>query len=175
MHAAQLGYLPRFFTKENDRGVASRILIAQAILVSFVCLAFLLMPSVNGSYWLLTALSTQLYVLMYVLMFLAAICLKYKVTKQSQGFIIPGGKTGMWLACLLGMGGCGITLFVGFIPPAGIDVGGIMHYEIVFSSALIAMVAPIGLFYLYRAKFSLPRVMHSPLAVVPDPSPISLS
>jgi len=168
LHAAQLGYLPRFFTKENERGVASRILIAQAVLVSFVCLAFLLMPSVNGSYWLLTALSTQLYVLMYVLMFFAAICLKYKLAKQAQVFTIPGGKAGMWLACLLGLGGCGITLFVGFIPPSGIDVGGIMHYEIVFSSALVAMVAPVGLFYLYRAKFSLSRALHLPLEPAPD-------
>lgn len=152
LHAAQLGYLPSFFAKENAQGVASRLLITQAVLVSFVCLAFLLMPSVNGSYWLLTALSTQLYVLMYVLMFLAAICLKYKFAKQPQAFTIPGGKAGMWFTCLLGLTGCGITLLVGFIPPAGVDVGGILHYEIVFSSALIAMIIPVGLFYLYRMK-----------------------
>lgn len=152
LHAAQLGFLPSFFIKENKHGVASRILISQAILVSFICLAFLLMPSVNGSYWLLTALSTELYVLMYVLMFIAAICLKYKMTKRPHAFAIAGGKAGMWFACLLGLVGCGITLFVGFIPPAGIDVGGIMHYEIVFASALIAMVLPVIVFYLYRAK-----------------------
>jgi amino acid transporter len=152
LHAAQLGYLPMFFTKENKHGVASRLLIAQAIVVSVICLAFLLMPSVNGSYWLLTALSTQLYVLMYVLMFLAAICLKYKFTQQPQAFTIPGGKLGMWLASIFGLIGCGITLCVGFIPPAGIDVGGILHYEIVFSCALIVMITPVWLFYLYRAK-----------------------
>ncbi|MCD6039378.1 MAG: gadC [Gammaproteobacteria bacterium] len=152
LHAAQIGYLPRFLTKENKQGVASYLLIVQAVLVSFVCLAFLLMPSVNGCYWLLTALSTQLYVLMYVLMFLAAICLKYKMINKLQAFTIPGGKTGMWLACLLGLVGCSITLFVGFIPPVGIDVGGIWHYEVVFASALIAMIVPVGLFYLYRAK-----------------------
>ncbi len=176
-HAAQLGYLPRFFTKENERGVASRILIAQAILVSFVCLAFLFMPSVNGSYWLLTALSTQLYVLMYVLMFLAAICIKYKFAKESQAFIIFGGKAGTWVACLLGLIGCGITLFVGFIPPAGIDVGGIMHYEAVFTSALVIMVSPVVLFYLYRAKFSLSRAWHLPLEAASglDNSTVNLS
>jgi len=152
LHAAQLGYLPPFFAKENEQGVASRLLITQAILVSFVCLAFLLMPSVNGSYWLLTALSTQLYVLMYVLMFLAAICLKYKFAKQPQAFTIPGGKIGMWFTCLLGLIGCSITLLVGFIPPAGIDVGGILHYEIVFTSALVAMIVPVGLFYMYRMR-----------------------
>lgn len=178
LHAAQLGYLPQFFTKENKHGVASRILIAQAVLVSFVCLAFLLMPSVNGSYWLLTALSTQLYVLMYVFMFVAALCLKYKGgSTSSQAFTIPGGKVGMWLACLLGMGGCGMTLVVGFIPPSGIDVGGFMHYEIVFASALALMIAPVLLFYLYKAKSTLPHRGLLPLEAAPDldPSPANFS
>lgn len=168
LHAAQLGYLPTYFTKENKHGVASRILVAQAVLVSFVCLAFLLMPSVNGSYWLLTALSTQLYVFMYVLMFIAALCLKYKLAKQSQVFSIPGGKAGMWIACLLGLVGCGITLFVGFIPPSGIDVGGFIHYEIVFISALIAMISPVALFYGYHAKIRLPSHGLLPLEAAPD-------
>lgn len=178
LHAAQLGYMPRFFTKENKHGVASRILVTQAILVSFVCLAFLLMPSVNGSYWLLTALSTQLYVLMYVFMFAAAICLKYKLSTRSQAFAIPGGKIGMWLTCLLGLIGCGITLFVGFTPPAGIDVGGVMHYEIVFTSALVAMISPVVLFYLYRSsKFSQARTVYLPLETARDLEafPVNLS
>jgi amino acid transporter len=152
LHAAQLGYLPRFFSKENQHGVASRILLAQAIVVSFICLAFLLMPSVNGSYWLLTDLSTQLYVIMYVCMFLAAIRLKYKLAERPQTFTIPGGRKGMWFTCLFGLVGCGITLCVGFIPPAGINVGGIWHYETVFVTALLLMIAPTALFYLYRAK-----------------------
>ena len=66
----------------NQHNVPSRILITQAILVSAVCLAFLLMPSVNGSYWLLTDLSTQLYILMYLLMFIAldnCLDLKFKI------------------------------------------------------------------------------------------------
>jgi amino acid transporter len=150
LHAAQSGYLPAFFRKENRHGVASRVLIAQAVVVSLVCLAYLLMPSVNGSYWLLTALSTQLYVLMYVLMFCAALVLKYKFIPEPGTFVIPGGKTGMWLACLSGLTGCVMTLCVGFIPPAGIDVGGVWHYEIVFCSILTAMITPVLLFYGYR-------------------------
>jgi glutamate:GABA antiporter len=152
LHAAQSGFLPHYFTKENKHGVASHLLIAQAVLVSIMCIAFLLMPSVNGSYWLLTALSTQLYMLMYVVMFLAAICLKYKLVKQPNAFSIPGGKLGMWLVSGLGLIGCAVTLFVGFIPPDGINVGGTLHYEIVFSSGLIGMIIPAVFFYLYQSK-----------------------
>ncbi len=152
LHAAQLGYLPRFFTQENRHGVASRILIAQAVIVSVMCLAFVLMPSVNGSYWLLTALSTQLYIVMYVLMFIAAIRLKYKTVALPNAFAIPGGKWGLWLVCLLGLAGCVMTLIVGFVPPPGMDVGGFSHYEMIFAGALAVMLVPVLFFWWYRAR-----------------------
>ena len=53
-----------------EHGVAANLLITQAVIVSFICLAFLLMPSISGSYWLLTALNIQLYMIMYVMMFI---------------------------------------------------------------------------------------------------------
>lgn len=167
LHAAELGFLPALFTHKNKQGMPSHLLILQGVLVSLICLAFLLMPSVNGSYWLLTALSTQLYMCMYVIMFLAAICLKYKFAKNPEAFTIPGGKLGMWITCLLGLFGTAITLFVGFIPPSGIDVGGFMHYEIVFTSGMIGMILPVVFFYLYQAKklkVSFPKILEEPLS-----------
>lgn len=143
LQAAEDGFLPKFFSKENQQGVASNLLITQAVIVSIVCLAFLLMPSVNGSYWLLTDLSTQLYMLMYVLMFAAAIALKHKFAHQPRPFTIPGGKVGMWIVGLLGLTGTLITLVVGFFPPDGIDVGGILHYELMFTGGIFAMLLPV--------------------------------
>lgn len=142
LQAARDGYLPTFFTKENKHGVASRVLLMQAILVSLVCLAFLLMPSVNASYWLLTDLSTQLYVLMYVFMFAAALYLRYKFPGKKRPFAIPGGKVGIWVLCVLGIIGCGITLTVGFIPPAGIVTGSTLHYVSVFGGGMLLMIIP---------------------------------
>lgn len=150
LQAGQTGYLPKFFLKENQHGVASNLLLTQAVLVSVVCLVFLLMPSVNGSYWLLTDLSTQLYLVMYVLMFLAAIGLKLKNPFAKAGFLIPGGRVGMTLVCLLGIVGCGITIVVGFFPPAGINVGGFAHYERLFVTGMVLMCAPALLFYGYK-------------------------
>ena len=154
LQAAELGYLPRFFRKVNAHGVASNLLITQAVLVSLICLVFLLIPSVNGSYWLLTALSTQLYMLMYVLMFFAAIYLRYKYSDTPRAFQVPGGKFGMWSVCILGVIGCLITLVVGFFPPAEISVGGFAHYELVFCSGIVVMILPIIGFYFYKAKFA---------------------
>src|SRR3990167_2467625 len=71
--AAQHGFLPAFFRRQNKHRVPKNLLIIKAILVSIVCTAFLFVPNINTSYWLLMALATQLYMLMYVLMFLAAL------------------------------------------------------------------------------------------------------
>lgn len=143
LQAAEDGFLPAFFSKENKHGVASKLLILQAIVVTLVCLAFLLMPSVNGSYWLLTDLSTQMYMLMYVLMFASAICLKYKFAHQPRPFAVPGGKIGMWIVGLLGLTGTIMTLVVGFFPPDGINVGGALHYELVFTCGIVALLLPV--------------------------------
>jgi amino acid transporter len=152
LQAAQMGFLPPILQKENKHGVAANLLILQAILVSIICLVFLLMPSIGGSYWLLTALNIQLYMIMYVMMFIAALYLRYKYANQVRPFAIPGGKIGIWITCLLGLMGCAITLIVGFFPPAGIDVGSIFRYEATFIGGIFATVLPTLLFYYYKYK-----------------------
>src|SRR5437762_2771386 len=125
----------------------------QAILVTFICLIFLFMPSVNGSYWLLSALSTQLYVLMYVLMLTAAMRLEKKIPRNTANlFTLPGGARGTFITCALGLCGCLITLIVGFIPPAGINVGGTLHYEQIFCMGITVMIVPVVLFFVFRHR-----------------------
>jgi glutamate:GABA antiporter len=149
--AAHHGFFPSWLYKLNKHGVASRILIIQALLVTFLCSGFLLLPSINAFYWLFTALSTELYILMYVLMFIAAIHLKSKFAHIPRPFAIPGGRVGYYATCLLGLMGCAITLFVGFFPPAeSLDVGGAHRFRIIFSCGIGLMVLPAYLLYLRK-------------------------
>jgi len=152
LQAAQHDYLPAFLKKENKHGVASHLLITQAVLVSLFCLAFLLMPSVNGSYWLLTALSTQMYIWMYIMMFIIGLVMRSKHPNLKRSFQIPGGKKGLWMVCLLGLFGCGITEVVGFIPPDGINVGSVFHYEMIFIAGMAVMILPVLACYAYKNK-----------------------
>jgi len=154
--AAKNGFMPKFFEKENRHGMPQNLLITQAILVSIVCLAFLLMPSINGSYWLLSALSTQLYVLMYVIMFICALRLRNHFHHDKQGFTIPGDKFGLYVVCLLGLIGCAMALIVGFIPPSNINVGSKLHYEMIFIGGMLAMILPAFIFFWYQKKTMLP-------------------
>ena len=140
--AAQDGNLPTFFQRENAAGAPTVLLIGQAILVTILSTLFLFMPSVNGSYWLLTALAAQLYMLMYLMMFLAAIKLRLKAPNQPRPFRIPGGLPGMLFVSGLGLLGVITTLVVSFMPPDGIDVGGIARYEATLIIGLITMSLP---------------------------------
>ena len=150
--AAKNGYMPSVLTYRNRHGVASNLLILQALLVTLLCSAFLLIPSVNGIYWLLTALSTQLYMLMYVLMFIAAIKIKRTHPQLAKSAIIPGGKIGYHGICFLGLLGCVVTLAVGFIPPEMLNIGSVLRYEIIFCLGFIGLLIPSLFFYFYKSR-----------------------
>lgn len=140
--AAKDGNLPEFFQRENKNDAPVVLLIGQAILVTLLSTLFLFMPSVNGSYWLLTALAAQLYMLMYLLMFLAAIMLRIKAPHQARPFRVPGGMPGLLFVAGLGLVGVLTTLGVSFMPPDGIEVGSIMRYETTLVIGLIVMTIP---------------------------------
>ncbi|GJM07019.1 MAG: transporter [marine bacterium B5-7] len=139
--AAKDGYLPRICQRENRHRAPAFLLITQAVLVSGLATAFIFMPSVNGSYWLLTALASQLYMIMYVMMFIAGVVLR-KSTRDPKAYRIPGGRWGIWLMAFLGTVAAVTTFIVGFIPPMGVDVGGQAHYEILLSFGLAIMLLP---------------------------------
>jgi len=156
--AAQDGNLPKNLQRENRHGAPLTILIYQAIIVSLLSLVFLLMPSVNGSYWLLTALASQLYMIMYILMFATAIYLRYKLPDHERPFRVPGGKIGIWLVCGVGIIAAMVTITVGFFPPQGIDVGGMLHYEFLLILGLVLMCAPPFITYRFRREHWIGRI-----------------
>lgn len=138
LQAAEYGFLPSFFAHKNAQQVPTRLLFTQALLVSLFCLAFILMPSINAFYWFLTALSTELYMLMYVLIFLAA--LKLRRSSAPNVYSIPKGTR--HLVCGLGLFGCALTILVGFFPPPDINVGSSLRYVLAIAFGNILLLAP---------------------------------
>lgn len=140
--AAEEGNLPELFQRTNKNGAPVVMLITQALIVTILSALFLFMPSVNGSYWLLTALAAQLYMLMYFIMFLAAIKLRFSEPEHHRAFKIPGGILGMLFVAGVGIVGVLVTLGVSFMPPQDINVGSITRYELTLVLGLILMCAP---------------------------------
>ncbi len=150
LHAAESGFLSPFFAKTNRAGVAYRILIGQAILVTLFSLLFLLVPSVNAFYWFLTALSTELYMIMYILMFCAALRLHHRATERVPSFKIPGKGVGIWTTSLLGFFGCTLTILITFLPPTNIDIGSPLRYLLLISVGNLVTLFPLLFFYRYE-------------------------
>jgi amino acid transporter len=144
-------YLPQSLTRLNSKQVASRLLMIQGILVSLLALAFILMPSINGAYWFLTTLSTQLYLFMYLLLFIAAIVgtchKKVRINK-----VIPGQSCGIFTVCSLGIIGCLVAIGIGFVPPSEIAIGNPHSYALTFFGGLFGLTLPTVLLYLYKYR-----------------------
>lgn len=155
LSAGKENFLPAFLCHLNKRGIASRLLILQAVLVTCLCSGFLLLPSINAIYWLFTDLSTELYMVMYVLMFCAAWKLKSKFPHLKRPFAIPGGKIGYYFVCILGLAGSLLTLVVGFIPPEQtMNIGEAGHFRTLFSLGIALMIMPVFIIFLWKKKHS---------------------
>jgi putative glutamate/gamma-aminobutyrate antiporter len=115
--AAEDGALPPWLCQTNRHGVPSRILGLQGVVVSLICLAFTLQPTVASAYFMISVLTIQMYLLMYMMLFVAAVSLRSSHPSRPRPFRVPGGTVGLWLASLLGMTGAVVALTVGFAPP----------------------------------------------------------
>lgn len=127
--AAKEGDLPHFLEKVNKNNMPAPLLLLQAGIVTAVAFVFLFMPTVSSSFWLLLVITSQFYLLMYILMFLAAIKLRHSQPGVFRSYRVPGGKIGLWIVCSIGILSCSSAFLIGFIPPGQFDVGGLLFYE----------------------------------------------
>ena len=126
--AARSGDLPPYFRAVNKQGMPTRLLIVQAIFVSLLSMIFVFMPTVSSAFWILSAITAQLYLVMYILLFAAAIKLRHKKPKVERPYKIPGGKAGVWIISGIGIFSSLFALLIGFFPPAQIETGNIVFY-----------------------------------------------
>jgi len=137
------GDLPPELHYVNKRHVPVAILVAQGVMGSLFALVFLFVPSINTSYWMLSALTTQILVLMYILVFAAALRLRITEPDTPRPYRIPGGKVGIWIVAGMGLAGSLFALVIGFIPPSGLDHWPTPIYiAAMFAAILICSVPP---------------------------------
>ena len=117
------GYLPPFYQKMNKNGMATNILLLQGVIVTLLAIMFVVLPSVQAAYQILTQLTVTLYLIMYMLMFAAAIVLRYSQPNTPRPYKVPFGRAGMWIFGGVGLVGSVIAFVLSFVPPAQITVG----------------------------------------------------
>jgi amino acid transporter len=140
--AERTGDLPPELHYVNKRHVPVALLVAQGVLGTMFALLFLFAPGINTSYWMLTALTTQILVLMYIMIFASAIKLRYTQPDTPRAYKIPGGNWGIWIVGGIGILGSLFSLILGFIPPTGVKHWPTPIYVAAMFVAIIVCSAP---------------------------------
>jgi len=140
--ASSEGSIPPILQRLNKHHVPIPILLLQGIIFTLLCSVFLLMPTVNSTYWLLSALTAQLALIVYIGFFAAAVKLRSKTSPEPRAFQIPGGIWGIRLLAGVGILTCLTGIAIGFIPPADVRVDNIWLYEGILIGGIILFSAP---------------------------------
>lgn len=158
LHATSLhGNLPPFFQKTNDHGTPTHLLFFQAMIVSITSLVFLFMPNISSGFWILTVLSAQSYLIMYIMMFIAGVRLRYVKPLVPRTYKIPFSNKGIWMVSCMGIGASIFAITIGFTPPEHLEVGSPLFYKLFLIIGLFIMCAIPLILY----QFKKPEWFHS--------------
>ena len=153
------GYLPPFFQKSNKNGVQRNILLIQGGVVTLLALLFVVMPSVQSFYQILSQLTVLLYLIMYMLMFSAAIVLRYKMKGTARPFRL--GKKGnglMWTIGTVGFCGALLAFILSFVPPSQISVGSnTVWFSVLIIGCVVVVGAPFVIYAMRKPSWKDPQ------------------
>jgi amino acid transporter len=142
---ARRGYLPPALGTMSRNKVPVQGLVVQAIGGTVFCLLFLFLPNANATYGILTAVTAQVIVIMYALIFASVLRLRYTQPATERAYRIPGGKLGVWLVSGGGIAACAFAFVTGFFPPGDFvawDTSQRVTYYAVLVVGFLVLVAP---------------------------------
>jgi putative glutamate/gamma-aminobutyrate antiporter len=143
----QEGYLPPFLQKLNKNGVQQNILVTQGIVTTVIALGYALIPSVSSAYWIFSVITTQVYLIMYLLMFVAAVRLRRKHPDHPRGYHAPLLGT----LCGVGFVASLAAIVIGFIPPSQFASGNSGLYLVIVAGGALGLGLLVP-FLFYRAR-----------------------
>jgi glutamate:GABA antiporter len=141
------GYLPPFLQRLNKNGVQQNILVTQGLVTTVIALLYAFIPDVSSAYWIFSVITTQVYLIMYLLMFVAAARLRRSQPDHPRGYRAPM----LVSLCGIGFAASLAALLIGFVPPSQFESGNVWTYlAIVGGGALgLGLLVPY-LFYRFR-------------------------
>lgn len=116
---ARQGLLPPMWSHYNARGIPVGVMLLQGVIGSLFTIAYILIPSVNSAYWIMSAMTTEVLVIMYLLIFGAVIRLRYRFPERPRPYRIPGGNAGVWIIAGIGLLALLLAGYFGMLPPSG--------------------------------------------------------
>ncbi len=141
---ARDGQLPKMLTRTNKNGIQINILLIQGLIVTVLSSLYFIIDDVSVAFFLLSALTIGLYLIMYMLMYAAAIKLRKSQPDLPRIYKVPGGHIGMWLVAGIGFLAVVFSFIVAFFPPSQLPVGSPgMYVGLVVAGNVIFLSIPI--------------------------------
>src|SRR3984885_3734341 len=143
------GYLPPFLTRVNKHGVQQNMLMVQGVVTTLLALLYAFIPNVSSAYWILSVITTQIYLIMYVLMFAAAAKLRRDDPDHARGYRAPM----LPALCIIGTMASVAAFMIGFVPPSQFGAGRPLVYVLIVCAGvgIVGMLIPY-LFYRKRSE-----------------------
>ncbi|MFI2752154.1 amino acid permease [Cellulomonas sp. P22] len=143
--AGRAGLLPPSLQRRNARGTPTGVLLLQGAVVSVLAVLFVVVPDPAAVLALLVGTAAALYLVMYMMVFVAAVTLRRTHAAVVRGFRTPG----MPAVATIGFAACLAAFFMTFIPPAAtpVDVGA---YPWLTAAAVVLVGTPPLLLYRLR-------------------------
>ncbi len=129
------GFLPPYFQKVNGQGIEMRIIAAQGTVITLIAVLYAFIPSVSHAYWIFAVMATQVYLIMYVLMFIAAMRLRRSQPDHPCGYRAPA----LGLLCVLGAVSSVAALVIGFILPSQFGHSNPVTYAVLILAGILAI------------------------------------
>lgn len=142
---ARTGHVPPVLGRMNRNEIPVQGLVVQGIGGTIFCLLFLFLPNANATYGALTAMTAQVIVIMYVLIFASVIRLRYTQPDTERAYRIPGGRPGVWLVGGAGIFACAFAFVAGFFQPgdwASWDTGQRVTYYAILVGGFALLTMP---------------------------------
>ena len=141
------GYLPPFLQRLNQHGVQQNILVTQGLITTVIALLYAFIPDVSSAYWIFSVITTQVYLIMYLLMFVAAIRLRRTHPDHPRGYRAPL----LVSMCGVGFAASLAALLIGFVPPSQFESGNAGVYIVIVAGGALGLGLLVPyLFYRFR-------------------------
>lgn len=137
---AKCGEIPPFLAHTNHAGIQTHILVIQACIVTSLASLYLIIDNVSVAFFLLSAMTITLYLIVYFLIFLSVLILRYSQPQVQRSYKIPGGTIGIWLIATIGMLSVSFAFIVGFFPPKELPISSPIIYQWAVIGGMIVFV-----------------------------------
>lgn len=141
------GYLPPRLQSTNKNGMQVPIMVIQGILVTILAVLFAVVPSVQSVFWIFSAMAVQLYLIMYMMMFLAALKLRRSHPEVKRGFRTPAMGLIGWVGFLASV----LAFFIGFVAPEGNGIDQLTYTLILIGGIVVLGIWPF-IIYAFRKE-----------------------